>query len=101
MNTYQDYERFFQAAKSDKFSYVTIQSPRSTQNRVENDHDYTVFIMARGGSRYAYGYCTGQIRGLYEAARILDAAGRTKVSKIKKNKEKNNELFRKLIGLYS
>jgi len=101
MNTYQDYERFFQAAKSDKFCYVKIQTSRSTQRRVENDHDYTVFIMAREDSRYAYGYCTGQIRGLYEAARILDAAGRTKVSKIKKNKEKNNELFRKLIGLYS
>lgn len=72
MNTAQQYDKFFQAAKSDKFCYARAKSWRAS-GRVENNNDYMVYIYARDSG---FSECIARIQGLDQAARILDAASR-------------------------
>ena len=72
MNTAKEYDKFFQAANSDKFCYARAKSWRLS-GRIENNDDYIVYIYARDGG---FSNCIASISGLDQAAHILDAANR-------------------------
>ena len=73
INTAQEYDRFFTAAKSEKFSYARARSWRFS-GRIESNDDYIVYIYARDGG---FSECIARISGLDQAARILDVLGRS------------------------
>jgi hypothetical protein len=72
MNTAKEYDKFFQAANSDEYSYARAKSWRLS-GHVKNNDDYIVYIYARVNG---FSNCIASISGLDQAVRILDAANR-------------------------